>query len=389
MNNYIAKTVFEKIKKVTKIKKLFLHEPTLSRLELKAVNDCIKTGVVSSSGKQVELFEKKLSKFTKSKYAIAIINGTSALHISLLLCGVKEKDEVLVPSLTFVATANAIRYCNAIPHFIDSREYDLGVDAEKLFKYLKKNTIKKNGKCFNKKTNRFITAIIPVYVFGHPYDIPGIKKIARHFNLKIIEDATEALGTKFKGKHAGTFGDLGVLSFNGNKIITTGGGGAILTNNKRFAEKAKHLSSTAKLKTKNHWDYVHDDIGYNYKLPSLNAALGLAQMKKLNKLIFKKRKLFKKYQKEFEKDLNFKIMKEPSNSKSNYWLQTLFLKKPDKNLLNKILKFNNDKRYRIRPVWKLLNTLKPYKSFPKMDLSCSKKISYKTINLPSSSFLIK
>ena len=389
MKDNISNIIFRKIKNVTHLKKLSLHEPSFSNDEITQVKKCIKSGIVSTAGKEVSLFEKKLAKYTNSKFVIAVINGTSALHISLLLCDVKEGDEVLLPALTFVATANAIKYCNAIPHFVDVRSYDLGIDVKKLEKYLKKNTFQKNKKCFNKKTKKYIKAIVPVYVFGHPYDIDGLNKLAKKFNLKIVEDATEALGTKYKNKHAGTFGTFGVLSFNGNKIITTGGGGAILTNNKKLALKALHLSTTAKAKKTNNWEYIHDEIGFNYRLPSLNAALGLAQMKKIKNLIKKKRKLFELYRSQFKNVTKVEIMKEPKHSKSNYWLQTLIIKNSSKEILEKILKFNHNKNYKLRPVWRLLNLLKPYRKCPKMDLNNSFKLSKKIINLPSSGFLIK
>lgn len=389
MSDNISKLVYKKIIKVIKKKSLSLHEPSISKIDVSNVVKCVKARQLSTAGKMVQKFEKKISKLTKSKFVIAVNSGTSALHISLLVSGITRGDEVLIPAFTFVATANSVSFCGATPHFVDIREQDLGIDVKKLEQYLTKNTFLKNSKLYNSKTKKQIKAIIPVYIFGHPYDILGLKKLAKKFNLIVIEDATEALGTLFKNKHAGTFGLFGALSFNGNKIITTGAGGAILTNNKILASKARHISSTAKINKVFSWEFNHDKVGYNYKMPSLNAALGISQISQINTFIKKNRKLYNLYNKEFNDNDNFSLMKEPSNSKSNYWLQTLILKNEDIQTRNKILNYNNKKKIQLRPAWNLLNHLEPYKNCPKMNLSNSKKMFKKVINLPSSSFLIE
>ena len=363
-----------------------IHEPFFSGNEIKYTNDTIKKNFVSSAGVYGYKFEKKIQKLTKTKYAIVVINGTQGLFISMQALGIKKDQEVLVPALTFVGTVNAISYTGAEPHFVDSNIKDLGIDCKKLEIYLNKVSKIKNNKCINKKTGKIISGIIPVHIFGHSCDVENIIRIARKFRLKIIEDAAEAVGSFYKKKHLGTFGDVGCLSFNGNKIITTGGGGAVLTNKKNLAKRIKHLSNTAKIKHK--WEYIHDDIGFNSRMPSLNAALGLAQIEKINIFLNAKRKLFYKYSKNFSNLNGVSIFKEGKNLKSNYWLQTLILDKKYKFLKNKILDFCYKKKIFLRPTWKLISSLKPYKKKQKMNLSGSKDILDRAINLPSSQSLL-
>lgn len=363
-----------------------IHEPFFSENEIKYTNDTIKKNFVSSAGVYGYKFEKKIQKLTKTKYAIVVINGTQGLFISMQALGIKKDQEVLVPALTFVGTVNAISYTGAEPHFVDSNIKDLGIDCKKLEIYLNKVSKIKNNKCINRKTGKIISGIIPVHIFGHSCDIENIIRIARKFRLKIIEDAAEAVGSFYKKKHLGTFGDVGCLSFNGNKIITTGGGGAVLTNKKNLAKRIKHLSNTAKIKHK--WEYIHDDIGFNSRMPSLNAALGLAQIEKINIFLKAKRKLFHKYSKNFSNLNGVSIFKEGRNLKSNYWLQTLILDKKYKFLKNKILDFCYKKKIFLRPTWKLISSLKPYKKKQKMNLSGSKDILDRAINLPSSQSLL-
>ena len=263
---------------------------------------------------------------------------------------------------------------------------DLGIDFKKLEIYLNKISKIKNNRCINKKTGKIISGIIPVHIFGHACDVESLARIAKKFRLKIIEDAAEAVGSFYKKKHLGTFGDVGCLSFNGNKIITTGGGGAVITNKKNIAKKINHLTNTAKIYHK--WEYIHDDIGYNFRLPSLNAALGLAQIEKLNTFLNAKRKLFQKYSKNLGKLAGVSIFKEGKNMKSNYWLQTLILDKKNKYLKNQILNYCYKKKIYLRPVWKLISTLKPYKKNQKMDLAGARDIIDRAINLPSSQRII-
>jgi aminotransferase in exopolysaccharide biosynthesis len=378
----LAKDIIESIRKVVGKQKHHLHEPLFFGNEIKYLKKTISTNLVSSVGPFVNKFEDQITKFTKSKYTISTVNGTEALHLSLVACGVKNNDEVLVPTITFVGTANAIVYSGAIPHFVDSEIETLNIDPLKLEKYLEKITIKKGKFYFNKKTKRKIRAIIPVHVFGNICQIDRILKIAKKYNLLVIEDAAEALGSFFKNKHAGTFGLVGCFSFNGNKIMTTGGGGAIITNNKILAKKIKHLSTTAKI---NHrWEYIHDAVGYNFRMPNLNAALGSAQIENLNKFLRSKRKLFLRYCKEFLKINNVKLIKNPEFSKSNNWLNTIFIKNSSIKKRNKVLSLAQKNQIFLRPVWKPLHTLKHFNNMPRMNLDAAIKIYKSCINLPSS-----
>ena len=336
MKKISADLVVKLIQKVTGKGLHKLHEPLFFGNEKNYLKNTINKNFVSSSGEYVNKFEKKIMKYTKVKFAVAVVNGTQAIYISLKACGVKKNEEVLVPALTFVGTVNAISHLGAEPHFVDSQIENFGINCLKLEKYLDKIVKFKGNKSINKLTGKVIKAIIPVHVFGHPCNIQEIIKIGKKFNLVVVEDAAEALGSFYKKKHLGTFGDVGCISFNGNKIITTGGGGMIVTNNKNLAKKIKHLTTTAKLKHK--WDYVHDEVGYNFRMPNLNAALGLAQLEKIKTFIKAKRLLFKKYHNIFKKIKGVSIRKEEKDVKSNYYLQTLILNKNNVNLRNEILK---------------------------------------------------
>ncbi len=363
-----------------------LHEPLFLGKEKIYLKNTINQNLVSSTGEYVNKFEEKIKKFTKSKFAVAVVNGTQAIYISLKACGIKQNEEVLVPALTFVGTVNAISYSGAKPHFVDSEINNFGIDCFKLENYLNKITKFKNGKCMNKNTGRVISAIVPVHIFGHPCNIEKIIKISRKFNLIVIEDAAEALGSFYKKKHLGTFGDVGCISFNGNKIITTGGGGMVITNKKQIAKKIKHLTTTAKAKHK--WEYIHDEIGYNFRMPNLNAALGIAQLEKIHIFLKAKRILFKKYFEAFKRIQGVSVYEEPKNATSNYWLQTVVLKKNSISLRNKILEKLHKNLIYARPAWKLISELKPYKNSQKMNLSGAKEIYNRIINLPSSQSLI-
>src|SRR6056300_388122 len=275
-----------------------LQEPRFIGNEKKYLNECIDSTFVSSVGKFVDEFEKKIAKYTGAKYAVATTNGTSALHISLILAGVEQDDEVITQPLNFIASCNAISYCKAKPIFVDVDIDTMGLSPSALKSFLENNTIIKNKKCINKKTNKIIKACVPMHSYGHPCRIDEIKKILKKNYIFLIEDAAESLGSFYKKKHTGTFGKLGVISFNGNKIVTSGGGGCIITNNKDLAKKAKHLTTTAKLHHK--WDFKHDIVGYNYRMPNLNAALLVAQLENLYLFIRNKRELAKKYQSFFK-----------------------------------------------------------------------------------------
>ena len=368
MKNILVNLIVESIQKVTGKGPHQLHEPLFFGKEMSYLKSTINQNFVSSAGEYVNKFEKKIKEYTKAKFAIAVVNGTQAIYISLKACGVKKNEEVLVPALTFIGTVNAVSYLGAKPHFIDSQIENFGINCLKLENYLNKITKFKGNECINKFTGNVIKAIMPVHVFGHPCNIQDIVKIAKKFNLIVVEDAAEALGSFYKKKHLGTFGDVGCLSFNGNKIITTGGGGMVITNKKILAKKIKHLTTTAKLK--HQWEYIHDEIGYNFRMPNLNAALGLAQFEKMQTFLKAKRTLFKKYY------------------NSNYWLQTLILNTNNVSLKNKILKESHNKLIYARPAWKLISELKPYKKNQKMNLSGAKEIYNKIINLPSSQSLV-
>jgi len=361
---------------------LALHEPSFEGNELLYLKECIDSTFVSSSGKFIDKFELELANYTGAKYAIAVVNGTAALQISLLLAGVKAGEEVLIPALTFVATANAVLYCNAIPHFLAIEEDTLGIDPDALRIYLKKISVLRSNKCVNKLTGRRIGAIVLMHTFGHPSKIEDLSSIAKDFNLTLIEDSAESIGSRYNGQHTGTFGLCGALSFNGNKTITTGGGGAILTNDLEVAKRAKHLITTAKIPHR--WEFRHDMIGYNYRMPNLNAALGCAQLEQLDKKLEAKRNLYIKYNKIFNNFKGVKLFTEPKNCKSNYWLQTLLLEDEFVTERDDILENLNSMGIMVRPAWNLLNELEPFTMFPHMELSKTKSIQAKIINLPSS-----
>ena len=386
MEKFSINLITKSIKKLLGKGPHSLHEPSMGKKEIKYISNTIKKNFVSTKGVYVHKFEKQIKNYTKTKYVSSTINGTQAIFIALKALGVKHNEEVLVPSLTFVGTVNAISYLGAEPHFIDSNIKDFGIDCRKLENYLKKIIVFKNNKSINKKTGRIIKAIIPVHVFGHPCDIENIVKLAKKFKLKILEDAAECLGSFYKKKHLGTFGDAGCLSFNGNKIITTGGGGAVLSKSKKLNDKINHLISTAKIDHK--WEYIHDEIGYNFKLPSLNAALGLAQISKLKYFLKFKRELFYRYNNIFSNIEGIKLFKENKNSKSNYWLQTLILDHKNIASKNNLIKAAHNSKIFMRPAWKLISELGPYKKKQKMNLEGAREIYNRVINLPSSQSLI-
>lgn len=362
-----------------------LHEPSFGGNEWRYLKECLDSTFVSSVGKFVDRFEADLAAYTGAKHAVAVVNGTAALHIALKLAGVKANDEVLVPALTFVATANAVTYCGAVPHFVDSEPGTLGMDAAKLRGWLADYTERHSSQCVNRATGRVIRAIVPMHTFGHPVDMDGLMSVAHDFNLALVEDAAESLGSYYHGQHTGTLGLMGTLSFNGNKTITTGGGGAILTNDPSLARHAKHLTTTAKLP--HAWEYRHDEVGYNYRLPNLNAALGCAQLEQLPGMLAAKRALFKRYQTALSPVSGIRLMAEPEQCQSNYWLQTLLLDAGQADQRDSILKATNDAGLMTRPAWILMNELTPFKDCPRMDLAVAQSLSQRLINIPSSSGL--
>lgn len=359
-----------------------LHEPRFVGKEWQYLKECLDSTFVSSVGKFVDRFEAELAAFTGARHAVAVVNGTAALHVALRLAGVLPEDEVLVPALTFVATANAISYCNAVPHFVESESVSLGVDPVALREYLQRITERRQGACVNKETGRVIRALVPMHTFGHPGRIDELLGLARDFRLVLVEDAAESLGSYYEGRHTGTFGLLGTLSFNGNKTITTGGGGAILTNDSALAARAKHLTTTAKVP--HTWQYVHDEIGYNYRLPNLNAALGCAQLEQLPGFIASKRALFERYAAAFAGIDGVAVQREPEGSKSNYWLQTLVLDANNAVHHDALLQGLNQGGFMSRPAWTLMHQLQPYRHCPHMALQVAESLAARMINIPSS-----
>ena len=359
-----------------------LHEPNFSGNEWIYLKECLDSTFVSSVGKFVDRFEADLVTYTGAKYAVAVVNGTAALHVGLRLAGVKVGDEVLIPTLTFVATANAVAYCGATPHFIDSEVSTLGVDPIKLREYLNGHTKQEGGLCINHETGKVIRAMVPMHTFGHPVDIEGLLAVANDFGIVLVEDAAESLGSYYQDRHTGTFGQLGTLSFNGNKTITTGGGGALLTNDESIARRAKHLTTTAKLP--HAWDYLHDEVGYNYRLPNLNAALGCAQLERLPEMLLAKRALFNTYAKTFSSIQGLKLFSEPDKCRSNYWLQTILLDEKSADSRNDILIATNNAGYMTRPAWMLMHKLAAFQGCPRMDLAVAESLSQRLINIPSS-----
>lgn len=356
-----------------------LHEPTFNEKELEYVTDCVKTGWVSSVGAYVTRFEEDLAKMVGVKRAVAVVNGTAALHIALKVTGVQPNEEVLMPALTFIATANAVSYLGAVPHFVDVAESTLGLDPVKLDSYLAKIAVKENDVLINKNTGRVIRAVVPMHTFGHPVELDELIAVCEKYNLTLVEDAAESLGSYYKGKHTGSFGEVNAMSFNGNKIATTGGGGAILTNNEALADYAKHLTTTAKIPHK--WEYVHDEIGYNYRMPNINAALGCAQLEKVSQFVDSKRQL-QSFYKKLVKDLpGVHLFEEPKDTKSNYWLQTLVL--DSSNERDDVLAYLNDNGVMSRPIWQPMHYLDMYKNCPRSDLSVIEDLNKRIVNVPS------
>ncbi len=359
-----------------------LHEPKFIGNEKKYLNECIDSAFVSSVGKFVDEFEEKIANYTGAKYAIATSNGTSALHISLLLANVEQSDEVITQPLTFVATCNAISYCGANPVFVDVDKETMGLSPSALKTFLENNTSIIGQQCINNSTGKVIKACVPMHTFGHPCRIDEIKDICDKYHIFLIEDAAESLGSIYKNKHTGTYGQVGVMSFNGNKIITAGGGGCIVTNDKTLAKKAKHLTTTAKVPHK--WDFYHDMVGYNYRMPNLNAALLVAQLENLDNFVHNKRKLAHMYE-EFFNGINCVFVKESIESRSNYWLNSILLK--NKQQRDEFLNETNSQNVMTRPIWTLMNKLPMFEHNQCGDLTNSEWLEERAVNIPSSVIL--
>ncbi len=365
--------------------RIALHEPEFTGNENALVQDCLDSTFVSSVGKYVDQFEAMLAEYTGAKHAIAVVNGTAALHIALRLAGVQPQDEVLLPALSFVATANAVSHCSAVPNFVDSSLDTMGMDPIALAKYLSTTAEPSSDGLRNRHTGRRIAVIVPMHAYGHPADMAALMEVANHHKLTVVEDAAESLGSTFQGQHTGTFGKLGTLSFNGNKIITTGGGGAILTNDTELARHAKHLTTTAK--RPHRWEFFHDEVAWNYRLPNLNAALGCAQMERLPDFLARKRELANRYQTVFSCLSGIRFIAESVQSRSNYWLNTVQLEAPEMDMRDQVISAANAAGYQCRPTWTLLHKLPMFSDCPRAPLPVAERLEASLINLPSSAKL--
>ncbi|MBN9300119.1 MAG: LegC family aminotransferase [Filimonas sp.] len=356
-----------------------LHSPIFRGNEKKYLIECIDSSFVSSVGKFVEQLEELVAHYTNSCKAVACVNGTNALHLALTLVGVKSGDEVVMQPLSFIATANAIAYCGAHPLFIDVDKETMGLSPYKLQSWLIENAEKKNNICYNKTTGRVIRACVPMHTFGHPMLIEDLVNVCNEWGIELVEDAAESLGSFYKEKHTGTFGKIGVISFNGNKTITTGGGGMLLFQDEKLAARAKHLSTQAKVPHK--WEFVHDDIGYNYRMPNINAALGCAQMECLPEFIKNKRELAFAYRSYFNK-IGITFFDEPVNCKSNFWLNVVLLNNRQER--DEFLEYTNANGVMTRPIWQLMNRLSMFKDAQCGDLTNSEWFEERVVNIPSS-----
>jgi perosamine synthetase len=363
-----------------------LHEPVFAGNEKKYLADCIDTGFVSSVGEYVTRFEQELARFTGAGRAVAVTNGTTALHLALVALGVKPGNEVLVPAMSFIATANAVAHAGAVPHFVDVSEETWGLDPQELATYLRAIAVTRDGSLVNRETGRTISAVIPMHTLGHPVDMQGVIAVAEEFGLVVVEDSAESLGSCIGETHTGLIGNLGVFSFNGNKTITTGGGGAIVTNDEELANHLKHLSTTARVPHR--FEFDHDEVAYNYRMPNINAALGVAQMEQLPGILANQRQLFDRYKDVFGDDDAFSIKGERAGTTSNFWLQALHLN-PEFGLeRNDLIEAALDAQLAVRPLWKPLNTLRAHADSPSAPTPVAHDLYDRVVCLPSSSSLV-
>lgn len=356
-----------------------LHAPYFAGNEKKYLEECIDTTFVSSVGKFVDRFEKMMENYTGTARAVVCVNGTNALHLALELVGVEVGDEVLTQALTFIATANAISYANAVPVFVDVDKDTLGLSPKAVENWLIENSEVRGGECYNKTTGRRIKACVPMHTFGHPVHLDKLVNICNKYNIELVEDAAESLGSFYKGKHTGTFGKIGILSFNGNKTITTGGGGMLLFQDKELGDYAKHLSTQAKVPHR--WEFVHNHIGYNYRMPNINAALGCAQMEKIDEILNNKRETAKQYEK-YCAENGLQFVKEPENCLSNYWLNAVIL--TDRKRRDEFLEYTNSHNVMTRPIWALMNKLEMFKNCQTDSLVNTQWLEDRIVNIPSS-----
>ena len=357
-----------------------LSVPKFVGNEKKYLNECIDTTFVSSVGKFVDKFEEMVADYTGAKKAVVCVNGTNALHMSLLLVGVERDDEVLTQALTFIATCNAISYIGAHPVFIDVDRNTMGLSPDAMKNWLAKNAEIRNDQCFNKNTGRRVKACVPMHTFGHPVRIDEIADVCAEYHIELVEDAAESIGSKYKGIHTGLFGKVGALSFNGNKTITTGGGGMLLFNDEELGTLSKHITTQAKVPHR--WEFVHDHIGYNYRMPNINAALGCAQMEHLEEFVLNKRETAQKYKDFFASVENIEFFPEPENCRSNYWLNAVILK--DRNAQQTFLQETNDKGVMTRPIWELMNRLPMFENCEHDGLKNTVWFADRIVNIPSS-----
>ncbi|QDV08649.1 Putative pyridoxal phosphate-dependent aminotransferase EpsN [Planctomycetes bacterium Poly30] len=359
-----------------------LHEPEFRGNELAYVSDCIETGWVSSVGAFVTRLEKDLGTLFDRPHAVATSTGTAALHVCLLLAGVEPGDHVLLPTLTFVATANAVSYTGAVPHFVDAEPHSLGVDASKLREHLRETARIENGRLLDRATGARIRALVVTHIFGHPADLDVLAELAREFHLVLVEDAAESIGSLYRGEPTGRHGLVSAVSFNGNKVVTTGGGGAILTGSKELGERAKHLTTTARVPHR--WGYMHDEVGFNYRLPNLNAALGCAQLERLDDMLRRKRELSASYRAAFATVEGASFLEEPANTTSNYWLNAIVLDEELAAHRDELLDALNAAHYMSRPLWTSMHRLPMFEGCPRMDVSVAESLEARVINIPSS-----
>jgi len=356
-----------------------LHAPLFVGNESAYLQDCLSSTFVSSVGPYVDRFEASLADYLGARHAIAVVNGTAALHAALLMVGVERGDEVITQPLTFVATANAISYCGAMPVFLDIDRTTLGLSPDALAGFLNTGCVRDGATLKDAATGRRIAACVPVHTFGHPVRIAEVVEICRAHGIPVIEDAAESIGSRYRGQHTGTFGDLGIFSFNGNKTITCGGGGAVVTECKQTARRLKHLTTTAKVP--HAYAYVHDQVGFNYRMPNLNAALACAQLETLDRLLADKRRLAEDYLRFFDGN-DIECVREPAEARSNYWLNTLIM--PDQRQRDAFLEETNGRGLQTRPAWELMHRLPMYGQAPRGDLAVAEDLGPRIVNIPSS-----
>lgn len=357
-----------------------LHAPLFIGNEKKYLAECIDTTFVSSVGKFVDRFEEQVACYTGSKRAVVCVSGTNALHMGMLLVGVERDDEVLTQALTFIATCNAISYIGAHPVFLDVDRDTLGLSPLAVKRWLSTHAEVRNGQCYNKKTGRRIKACVPMHTFGHPMKIDELSAVCNEYHIELVEDAAESIGSFYKGRHTGTFGRVGAISFNGNKTITTGGGGMLLFQDEELGRLAKHLTTQAKVPHR--WAFVHDHIGYNYRMPNINAALGCAQMENLDRYVSNKRETAERYREFFSHIPDVEFVVEPANSRSNYWLNAVLLK--DRRAQQSFLEYTNDHGVMTRPVWELMNRLEMFRGCETDGLENTVWLEERIVNIPSS-----